>query len=480
MKKKVLIISSIVVAVLLLVGGVFAYFQLRPPTAEEISRYEELLSEGELFFEGREYSEAVSKYNDAVKVIRTDGRAYSRIVDIYLLKNDFETAQQVAQKAQNAVTSSQASLIYANIAEGYLQLDDFYNTRMNYEIAASLNSNPKVNLGLSKAYIYNNEFGLAKKLLEKEYDSETVDEAKLLYSYILGTEDVEKAKEILNSHTISDSSMNSYFEEYSSVLDSLTEDELFNVTKLSRVYVNREYPNLAIRLLEPKAEEIYQYVDALYFLGKAYLDTNQYDNAVDTLLKSASLIGYESHKYWMLARAYYYKDDLVNAMSYYDMAVGYAGEDLSKELVEEYLDILLDSNQGNKTQEVFTSIVKTIETEWLYLIGFELYYQLDSEAKFDYYLNQLASMEMDESEQKEYLFWKIRRNLDASETENTEQELEQLLALDRFNPRYYWLKGLYELSLSDTGAARNSFELALEYDLEGDVTQEVEVLLAQL
>jgi tetratricopeptide (TPR) repeat protein len=480
MKKKVLIISSIVVAVLLLVGGIFAYLQLRPPTAEEITRYEKILSEGDLLFEAQEYSEAVAKYNDAVKVIRTDGRAYSRMVDIYLLKNDFDTAQQIAQKAQNSITASQASLIYADIAERYLQLDDFYNTRMNYEIAASLNSNPKVNLGLAKAYIYNDEFGLSKKLLEKEYDSETVDEAKLLYAYILGTEDIEKAKKVLSDYTVSDSNMNSHFEEYNSVLDSLTEDELFNITKLSRVYVNRGYPNLAIRILEPKIEEITEYVDALYFLGKAYLDTKQYDNAVDTLSKSAGLIGYESHKYWMLARAYYYKDDLVNAMSYYDMAVGYAGDDMSRELVEEYLDILLDSNQANKAQEVFTNIVKTVETEWLYLIGLELYHQLDNGAKFDYYLDKLVSMEMGDSQQKEYLFWKIRRNLDTSETENTEQDLEQLLALDRFNPRYYWLKGLYEISLSDTGAARNSLELALEYDLEGEVTQEVEDLLAQL
>jgi hypothetical protein len=161
------------------------------------------------------------------------------------------------------------------------------------------------------------------------------------------------------------------------------------------------------------------------------------------------------------------------------MAVGYAGDELTRDLVEEYLYILLSSNQKSKAQEVYTDLVKSIKSEWLYLIGLELYYS-ESEAKFDYYLNELAGMEMDENEKKEYLFWKIRNSIERGETENVEQDLQTLLELDRFNPRYYWVKGLYEISISDSGGARNSFELALEYDLEGDVTKQVEDLLAQL
>jgi tetratricopeptide (TPR) repeat protein len=229
--------------------------------------------------------------------------------------------------------------------------------------------------------------------------------------------------------------MNIYFEEYLSVLKSLTDDELFNITKLSRIYVNNGYPTLAIKILEPNTEEISQYVDALYYLGKAYLETKQYDKAVDTLLKSASLIGYESDKYWMLARAYFRQDDLVNATKYYDMAVGYADTDVTRDLVEEYLNILLDSNQNNKAQEVFSNIVTKIDSEWLYLIGLDLYYNAQSDAKFDFYLNKLSSMEMNDAEKKEYLFWKIRKSVDDGETETVEEDLEALLALDRLNPK---------------------------------------------
>jgi tetratricopeptide (TPR) repeat protein len=480
MKKKILIIISVVVGILLIAGGTLAYFNFRPPTEEQVRRYEQTMSEGEILFEAREYSEAVKKYNQAARIINKDGRAYSRIVDIYLLKNDFETALEVAQKAQDYATVAQVSLIYANIAERYFEVEDFYNARMNYEIASSLNDNPKVNFGLAKAYVYDGEIDLAKKLLAKEYDSENVDKAKLLYSYILGLEDTKKAKDFVSNYTPNNKDMSSYFDEYSSTLDSLEEDELFNSAKVARVYVNNNYPTLAIKLLEPKEEEIAQYVDALYYLGKAYLDTKQYDKAVSTLQKSASLIGYESDKYWMLARAYYKKDDLVNSISYYDMAVGYAGDGLSRELVEEYLNILLDSNQINKTQEVYTDIVKTMNSSWLYLIGLETYYKAEGSAKFDYYLNKLANMEMNDNQEKEYLFWKIRGSLEGSRMENVEEELGRLLVLDRFNPRYYWMKGVYSLSLSDTQEAKDSFELALEYDLDGDVTKEVEKLLAPL
>lgn len=480
MKKKVLIIASIVVGAVLLAGAIFAYLNFRPPTQEEISKYEQLISDGDLLSDSREYSQAIEKYNEAAKIIRSDGRAYSRIVDIYLLKNNFESAEKVASKAQDQVSASEASLIYADIGQEYFAIMDFYNSKMSYERAASLNSNPKVNLGLAKAYVYDNKFDLAKNLLKKEFDSETVDDAKILYAYILGTEDRESAIEFLNKYSVSDSSNNIYFEEYLDTLDSLTEDELFNVTKLSRIYINNSYPTLAIRILEPKIKDIDQYVDALYYLGKAYLDTKQYDKAVDTLVKSTSLMGYETTKYWMLARTYYRKDDLVNSMKYYDMAVGYAGDDISRDLVEEYLNILLDSNQSNKAQQVFSDIVRTIKSEWLYVLGLELYYSAGSDAKFDYYLNQLSSMDMNEAQKKEYLFWKIRKSVEDSETETVEQDLETLLALDRFNPRYYWVKGLYEISLSDITSAQDTLELALEYDLEGEVTQEVEDLLAQL
>jgi hypothetical protein len=161
------------------------------------------------------------------------------------------------------------------------------------------------------------------------------------------------------------------------------------------------------------------------------------------------------------------------------MAIGYAGDDLTRELVEEYLNVLLDSNQKNKAQEVYTDIVKSIQSEWLYLIGLELYYN-ESEPKFDYYLDKLAGMELNDNEKKEYLFWKIRQSIDGDELENIEQDFEALLELDRFNPSYYWMRGKYQLIEQDAGAAESSLELALEYDLEGEVTQEVEDLLAQL
>lgn len=479
MKKKVVIIISIVVGVLLVAGGVFAYLYLRPPTQEEITRYEEVLAEGDLLYEGREYSEAVKKYNEAVKVIHTDCRAYSKLVDIYLLKSDFDTALNIAQKAQNSTTSSDVSLVYARIADAYFENKDYYNFRINYEIAASLDGNSTTNLGLAKAYVYDNEFDLAKNLLKKDYDQEYIDDAKLLYAYILATEDADKAKEFLDSYTITDTEKESYFESFGSVLESLDDNELFNIAKLSRIYLNNGYPTLVIRLLEPEVEDIAQYVDALYFLGKAYLETKQYDKAIDVLLKSVSLVGYESNKYWMLARAYYFSNDLVNAVTYYDMTIGYAGDDISQNLVEEYLNMLLDSNQLTKAQEVYTDIAKSNKEAWFYLIGLELYYS-ESDAKFDYYLDKLSDIEMEDSEKKEYLFWKIRKEIDDSETSSIDQDFENLLELDRFNPKYYWMKGAYALSQFDTESAKENFEISLEYDTEGEVTKVVEDLLAQL
>jgi tetratricopeptide (TPR) repeat protein len=481
MKKKLIIITSIIAALLLIAGGIFTYLNFKPPSPEELSKYENLIEEGDTLLEIKEYSEAVEAYNDAIKVIPKDVRAYSKIVDIYLLKNDLETASEIAQKAQNIVSSSDASLIYVKIANQYFNQMDFSNAKTTYEMAASLSENPYVNLGLAKSYVYDSNFDLAKDLLKKEYDEATEDEANLLYAYLLGLEDTEAAKKFIEDLNISDDNEQKlYFDQYLTALNSLDDDVLYNLTKLSRVYVNNEYPTLAIALLEPESEQIAQYVDGLYFLGKAYLDSKQYIKATEYLLKSTGLLGYEINKYWMLGRSYYYQNDLVNATKYYDMAVGYAGEDISRELVEEYLSILVDSKQTQKSEEVFTDIVSNVDQEWLYLIGLELFYNANIDVKFDFYLNKLADMSMDEGQKKEYLFWKIRASLDESKTEGIQQDLDVLYELDRFNPKYYWVKGLFDKEVSDNQAAKESFELALEYDTEGKVTEEVEDLLAQI
>ena len=304
MKKKVLIIVSIIAGLLLIGGGIFAYFYFRPPTQEEITQYEQILSEGDVFLEAHEYSEAVAKYNDSIKIIHTDNRAYSKIVGIYLLKNDYDTALEVANKSQNNLSASESSLIYTQIADKYYENEDYYQARINYELASSLNNNPTVNLGLAKSHIFNGDIDRAKDLLKGNFDNTTSDEATLIYAYILGLEDTDKAVNILDDYEVVDSTWTGAIDEYMSVITSLDEDELFNKAKLSRIYLNNGYPTLAISLLEPIKEDLAQYVDGLFLLGTAYLENGDYANAIDVLSSSVSLIGYESQKYWMLARAY--------------------------------------------------------------------------------------------------------------------------------------------------------------------------------
>ncbi|MCD4811141.1 hypothetical protein K8R14_00835 [bacterium] len=480
MKKKVLVIVSIITSILLIAGGIFAYFYFRPPTQAEIEQYEKIVEQGDIFLSAKEYSEAILKYNESIKIVHTDHDAYSKIVDIYLTKNDFDSAIAVADKAQNSLSTSDSSLIYASIAQKYYNNSDFYNANINYEIAASLNSNSTVNLGLAKSNVLNEKIDRAETLLKKTFDDSTSDEATLLYAYIVGSEDNTKAVNILDDYTVINEEWNGYFDEYMSVLTSLNEDQIFNKAKLGRIYINNGYPTLAISILEPKVEELAQYVDGLYILGKAYLDSGDYDKAVETLLQSVSLLGYEDQKYWMLGRTYFYQDDLVNSITYYDRAVGYSGDDLEEELVKEYLHILISSNQTTKSQEVYSNIVKDVKEDWLYLIGVELYYNAQNNAKLNYYLGKLSEMDLQDNEKKEYLFWDIKQSLDNGEIEGLDSTLEILLSLDRFNPQYYWLKGLYDLEGGDKISAKNNFENALEYDLEGNISTEVEELLAQV
>ena len=159
-------------------------------------------------------------------------------------------------------------------------------------------------------------------------------------------------------------------------------------------------------------------------------------------------------------------------------AIGYAGDDVKEDLVREYLQILIDSNQNNKSQEVFSDVVSNIKEDWMYLLGVELYYNANNDSKVSYYLGKLSEMDLEDAQKKEYLFWIIRVGL--ANGEDMTQELEQLLELDRFNPKYYWLNGISSQNNNDNEGAIRNFEYALEYDLAGSVTLEVEDLLARI
>lgn len=320
----------------------------------------------------------------------------------------------------------------------------------------------------------------AQSQIEKnQYSGDDAIEANLILSYIYSIKDVDKAKSQIGGMTPSDT-WNHFYDEFDTILKSLDDDEKFNFAKLARIYINSGYPFLAIEYLEGKNIDISQYSEAVYSLARAYLETKQYDKAIEYLDSALSLGGLESEIFWAKARATYAKNDLEASITNYSRAVEYAGKEIPEELLKEYIKMLLSNNQNLKASEVIKLALISSEQAHIYLLGLQVSSNLSENAKIDYYMNQLTKLELTETEEKEYLYWKAKLEIDKGEVENANITLDKLLSLDKFNPKYYLLLSQVKVKETDVEGAKEALEKCIEYDLNNSSTEEAIELLSKI
>ena len=274
---------------------------------------------------------------------------------------------------------------------------------------------------------------------------------------------------------------NAYYEEFRKVLDSLNDDKKFNTTKLSRVYINNGYPYLAIELITPMIDELSEYVDALYYIGRAYVETGQYDKGLQILNNALSLNGFEGHIYWNIARAYILKNDLDATIKAYSGAINSFGKDLPDDLATEYIEHLIKNKQYLKATESVTDILTRVKTPRIYILGIKSNYEIKELAKIDYYLSESEKFsQTTDAEKSELLVWKIQVLLTKESYDEVPALLEKLLDIDKYNPRYYLLAGKYSLAKGETDSAKDFFEKSLEYDINNSVSEEATKLLSNI
>lgn len=271
------------------------------------------------------------------------------------------------------------------------------------------------------------------------------------------------------------------FDEFSDVLGTLDSDSKYNATKLARVFINNGYPHLAVSVLEPIETEIVEYPEGVYFLGRAYLEVGEYDKAITELNKAATLGSLEADVFWAMARAYLQKNDLNSALDCYSKALGYQGSAPSEDLVSEYLDTLLKNNQTLQADEVLQVVLGKVKTAYLYEYGIRINYVLQKVEKINYYIELLGGLNLEDADKKEYLYLKARAMLDQNANiSDITTVLDQLLALDRFNAKYYYLLGRSEFEQGDAEAAKQALNKSLEYDLNYEITEDSSKLLSSI
>ncbi len=476
-----------------LVLGLSTWYLLsRRITQEQRDLYEAKIAEAQSHIEARQYSMGMKKFYNAASMIPSQVEAYEGILSILITKNRMEDAQEVIEKSAKAVSNYDKSKLYKILGDQYYKMGEYRKAYDLYDAGSFLGtSNMGLELALGETYLNMGDVDNARKQFGKaDYEGENLERANLLLSYIYAIDNAQKAKSTLNSVSEIEK-MQAYYEEFRGVLESLDEDEKFNATKLSRVYLNAGYPYLAILTLEPRKEDISEYLEGMYFLGRAYFEYGEYEKAIEVLDGALTLGGMEDEILRIKARAYFLTNDLDNAINSYDSAIGHSGSDISSGLVKEYVEFLLDNKQILKASDLIKSLLIPFDQEpYLNLLAVVVNYELEENSKVEFYLNKLEELqetkEFTKSQEKELLQWRILTLLEEDDKEWKESKvmvseyMDRLFELDRFNPYYRLFLAKIQIKEGEEELVVQSLEQAIEYDLESVVTDEALKMLSSL
>lgn len=472
------------------------YYLSRRVSQEQLSQYDSKIEEALDYEESRDFSMAMKRYYEAVDIIPKRVEAYDGIISVLIDKDKLDDAEEVIKQSAKPLSNDDRSILYKKMGDEYYARKLFDKAYEMYDAGSFLGvNNPGLELMLGKTYLNLGEVSDARGQFSKSgYVGKDLEEANLLLAYIDAVDDVDKAESTLNSLTNSEE-MEIYYEEFRKTLGDLDDDKKFNATKLARVYINNGYPYLAILVLEPQREEIAEYLEGLYFLGRAYYDYGDYTKSIEALDGALTLGGMEGEIFWVKGRAYALTNNLENAISSYDSAVGYYSGEGSAALVEEYFNFLLENGQTLKAEDLVRSLLTAFPEEvYLNLLAVELNYELEEGEKVEFYLDRLEELRREvtfvRNDEKDFLRWRIEtlvEEYEATESSSSteaavqiEGYLDELFELDKYSPYYRYFLGRMQIAEGEEEMAIQSLEQAIEYDLDYSVTDQSLKLLSSL
>lgn len=470
--KTVLLLSIVCTSAIILSGCTVS--------EEKINEYNMIVTDAEKLIESREYTLAIDKLSTAVDLIPSKVEALEKIVDIFILKNRLEDATKLVDESGSHLEDSDRATLYTSIGNAQYEVGNYERALYNYQLAKGMDSgNKEAIFGMGKTYIQKGNIENAKSMLKENFSGDMLIESNLLLSYIEAINDSEKAKSIVKDIEPGDE-WREVYTEWNSVLANLDTDVLFNGTKLGKHYIDAGYPYLAVALLEPNIENMGEYIDGIYILGKAYYEHGEYDKSIQLLENSTSLSDLNQYIYWVLARDYYLKDDINNSLSYYDSSISYGGNELDTNLFTEYIDILLKENLTEKALEVMRVAERILEKQLTNMYYMNIYSLRNDTEKFEYYMDLISYDELDLEDKKEYLYSKGEYLIKNSELEEAQKTLDIFWELDEFSPTYNLLSARLSFEKGNLDEARDFAKKAIEYDLSGVVSEDAQKLLAQI
>jgi tetratricopeptide (TPR) repeat protein len=147
----------------------------------------------------------------------------------------------------------------------------------------------------------------------------------------------------------------------------------------------------------------------------------------------------------------------------------------------EYLNFLFENNLFTKTQDILKIAQQYHEEVWVDIFAIKTNYALEDTEKAQYYIAEaLEKEDLTTIEKKGIYYWEAKLAFDEGNLEIAKEKLTSLKELDRFNPFYYLLMGEIQYQEGDFENAKDTLELAIEYDLGEGVSGNAEKALARI
>ncbi len=481
MKMRILIYALAGIIVLSLATISYLYFANRGDS--DVAKA--LVSEGHALYEKKEYTKSIAKFSEALEEQPSNAEAYLGITTILLEKGYMQEAEEVAQEAALRLDNTDVARIFVNIGDKYFMLEEHQNAQEMYELSFEKDkSDLQVGLSLARFWIDREDIDKAIKHLDSVSSRDKSNYEYLVLRSYLSLDDFSKGSSFINDVDLNDISNESDKERVRRLREiySLDADSLHKVTYLAGEYINAKYPYLAIEIIEKQEENIEEYWDGQYFLGKAYLDHGDYSKAVEKLSNAVALEVEDVDLYMNLARAHLLSDNLDRALQNYRLAA--SNTNLLEEyyVVQEYVSVLLENNMLSSARTSLLELLEDNNNPWIYLLLCEVTYIQKNLAEMYKYIGELqASSSLTPAEERELLKYRILHALEDIKNENELSELIRLYQnIEEYNAEAFLFEGQFLAYQEDIGPAEVALHRAIELDLEGEITQRARRILATI
>lgn len=434
LSKKTLFLLIAVVAVFL-IGGITVWAVVYKGNADK-EVYKESISLAEDQLSKKEYADALESYYTAANTKPSEVEPYQGIVTVLLEKNLPEKLDEYLTVAQYHLSEKDLGTLYKQVGQYYYQNSLWEGAVLNYKKISQDFLTEEDELHLADAYMHIGDLDEAKAIFEKYPESESE------YSII--------------------------WTAYAKVTEKT---KLFAAASESQNFLNKGYPNLVVEILSPREKEMANYWEGNYYLGRAYWELGEIDNALKYLDLADSLNAIDPGVYLYLARIYNEKGDTTKSDDYYGRALSFSDSADRVKILYEYIETLSSTSRYNAALDIM-SIFSTdsIDSNYQYFL---LYLEIGSEENTLKFLNKVEkSLEDEWIYYDKFLYEAGDFYLSQNNSNKAVSNEERLFDRDSFSAYGYLLKGKGLLENGNYDGAQAALESAIEYDINGLVSDE--------